>query len=231
MSKSILIHTIGTRDLQIPIDVPINQETRDLLGENDEDGRFYVINKRSDRGQTTTTFRDRCQKLLDLYTQKPDSEVVQKTCFPIVEPAIQYIKSTQFALDKLVLVPTFQTVPYIFDTDILGKIIKQVFLKRIQAQYAIIDVEVSDLDISAYRRNDEFSLIGSVRDKMDNILQDQYEHVFISHKAGHPSVMNALIFYGCFKNYTYLSTSPDDCKAVDYSELENLLRKNLESSQ
>lgn len=229
MSKTVLIHTLGNRDLQFSMDGSIPPIIyKNLLEENTEDEAYLVIKKGSPKGDNY--FRKNCKMLSQEIAADTENNIIPGIKFPMVDSAIRYIQEECHVsqIDKLVLIATCQAKPFAFDTDELGALIETHLSPYFSQKPGIEKIEVFYLEISAVSRQDELGLFNGVHKALQNILAEGYDQVFISHKTGLPKVTFALTFAGFFQGYSYLSASDKEVVVEDMSGYEKLIRELIQ---
>lgn len=197
MSKSILIHTIGNRDLQFDRTITAAEMKLFEFEENSDENTFYVLKKKYDGGN----FNKQSKALLGKLRLKKHKALKDKIHFPMLEQVCNYVISKGIKLDKVVLCVSKQIPPYGTDTNYIADVIHKYFENQLIDELGIEEIGYEYMSMNLRSRQDTFVYC---YEKMLPQLVKGYDKVFISHKQGHPSVTFSLILAGLFEPYTYL---------------------------
>ncbi len=204
--KNYLVVTLGTREIQIPFH-KIEENNFEVIEEKEERfSKFFIQkkNKTSDRIEV----RQPSKEFPDFYTISPRTtgKIIDDNYglfrpiidFPIVRPALEYLKQKEVNLDVIMLVYTDQEEAFksekvkfqnkendsVYYADIISKLIKEdfFFVNTEIHQFAIID-NVTDLGF----QYDDFKRINE-----SLLYPDEVKQVFLYPQGGIDQINQAL---------------------------------------
>lgn len=208
MSKTLLIHTLGNRDLQFKGSVPGAFMSR-YLEPNSEDHDYYIIRKGGD--EPDASFRSYSARVLAELKAKTGAEILPHLHFTILEQIISFIfnETSCSQLDEVWLLPTKQNKPFIFDTDKIGLIAKEFLISRLTKNPNIDKVQVRYLKIAGNNRDVIVQQVDEICSKI------QHEQVFISANQGLPEVTFAFTLMSILNGYTCIKAHPFKMPEID----------------
>ncbi|RMG70674.1 MAG: hypothetical protein D6722_08400 [Bacteroidetes bacterium] len=234
MGKTLLIHSLGNRDLQLSKAAPIPGEFRDKYFEDNSEGLeervFYVVKK--DR------FRDHCRDLHHTLTygldQAEKAALETHLEMPILMPVLRKVAKRFQGIDRLMLLATQQPIPFRQDTDEAAKIAALLLHERYSReapdpkQAWLGEIEIRHFD-SKPGPERKARMIRECAGMLEDAKKDGFDRIFISPVAGLPALTEALIFVGYFQNYTYYEpiALTQEVIEMDFGEQEQILAQNV----
>ena len=225
MGKTLLIHSLGNRDLQMAKSAPVPGDITDRFFDNNmEPGGegYYVVKKQN--------FRMHCMDLeQSLSYEFSESEYLRQYLeLPILQPVMRWVAQTQGGIDRLVLLATKQAQPFQLDTDAAGKIASQLLQQRYSRPAGTepllneVALEFIDSEPGPQRKG---RMMKTCFELLQDLQKEGFDQIFISPMAGLPDLSEALIFIGYFQAYTYLYHTPKDGRIhqMDFSIQEDIL--------
>lgn len=205
--KNYLVITLGTREVQLPLN-KIEENNFEVIEEKGERFTKFFVQKIND-SSVRIEVRQPSKEFPDFYTISPRTtgKIIDDNYdlfrpiidFPIVRPALEYLKQKEVNLDVIMLVYTDQEEAFksgkvkfqnkendsIYYADIISKLIKEdvFFAKSEIDQFTIID-NVTDLGF----QYDDFKRIN-----VSLLYPDEVKQVFLYPQGGIDQINQALI--------------------------------------
>ncbi|MEA5461609.1 hypothetical protein VB796_21255 [Arcicella sp. LKC2W] len=231
--KNYLVITLGTREIQLPVN-KIEENSFEVIEEKGERfSKFFVqrINDSSIRFEV----RQPSKEFPDYYTISPRTtgKVIDEYYalfqpiidFPIIRPAIEYLKQKNVSLDVIMLVYTDQEEAFksgrvkfqnkendsVYYADIISKLIKEdsFFINTEIDQFAITD-NVTDLGY----QYDDFKRINHLL-----LYSEQVKQVFLYPQGGIDQINQALILR-LIETFKGKVKQLQKAEGVDFKELD-----------
>ena len=229
LDKTILIHTIGNRDLQVQNgpDVAIPVSITKLLTDNKEENGYMIL--KNDRIEEHC-FRANSKHLEEHLEYHKESLLKKHLEFPMLRKVLDHVihreseTNKRKHIDQIRICVTKQADPHIQDTDYVGKICEKFYFPKVKDYVDEIVVEEMNVKPSP----DKEKVINVVNDILDRVIADGFKHIYISNKQGLPDVTFAFVFCGLFQSYTYLSITPQGVKEEKNTSYEKLIVKLIE---
>lgn len=234
MSKTVLLHTLGNRDLQFPKDKGIPSGfARAYLMDNTEIGaENYLVIKKSGGFEEQRSFRDISALILKACQDDKEGLIYrQALSFPMLDQAIQYVFQHHGGLDKLLLCTTHQLPSHAQDTDLVAEIATQHFQEKFKDNPKVGEILIRYLNISPTNKGRE-RMLQQFHQLFQELKEEGFENIYISNNQGLPAATKALDFIGLFQGYHYLSIHPlegvNEVSNIAYEEiLTELIRERL----
>ena len=204
--KNYLVITLGTREIQLPVN-KIEENDFEIIEEKGEKFIKFFVQKKSN-SSVRIEVRQPSKEFPDFYTISPrttgkiidDNYILFRPIidFPIVRPALEYLKQKEVNLDVIMLVYTDQEEAFksekvkfqnkendsVYYADIISKLIKEdfFFVNTEIHQFTIID-NVTDLGF----QYDDFKRINE-----SLLYPDEVKQVFLYPQGGIDQINQAL---------------------------------------
>lgn len=219
MNKTILIHTIGNRDLQFfKEEATFKDKERLLLTDNREDERFMVL---KNDWEGDRLFRANSDELLRYLEADSAGRLKKNLQFPMLEMAIQHVVDQKTPVDQIRICVTKQADPHHQDTDYVGKICSQYYFPKLQEKFYIPEIKIEEMDVKP--DPNKVTVMQTVNKILERVLAEGFNHVYISNRQGLPDVTFAFVICGLFQSFHYLSITPRGVVKADISEYEDLI--------
>lgn len=229
MSKTILIHTIGNRDLQFASSVS-TKLSRSILESNPEDpDSLVLIKNNSNRGKN---FMDCAVELIGMLEnpREDKEEILKHMSFPMLEQVCNYAfhHSESSSLDEVVICATTQIRPFYLDTVKIADLIKGYYeellinkvpgIKKVTYKYMVLDLSPGASREEIFRY---------CYDEIFNTYIEEGDQVFISHRQGHPDITFSFMLSGLFQSYHYLVPGEGKVNLEKLDVYEKRISNNL----
>ncbi|MEO0641392.1 MAG: hypothetical protein AAFY70_16785, partial [Bacteroidota bacterium] len=194
---------IGKRDLQFKRSIA--SDYVEILQENREDSRMWVLNQ-------SHNYRKLTQSLLALLEDADDEQkehILSNICFPMMEQAVDYVKTQEGSLDQLIICPTDQPDPFESDTVFVGELIEQHMKSRLQRTYQIQRLEVVYLQETLAPGSPKAPIYEFVAEEVVRPFKDPTGTTYISQRPGLPDVSLAFLLAGLYQSFRYLTPMKD----------------------
>ena len=231
--RSILIHTIGNRDLQFSNMVRGDGNfDKDYLEQNKEKGKenFLVI-KKGIRNSKHTFNKNSELILRQLENSSYAEDLRENLRFPLLESAIQFVRSQlTYPIDQVLVCTTYQMPAHPFDTFFVGKIVEKYLGSRVKTgSFHTVKRHVMNI---APVGNLRAKIVKECEQLLEEVKGNNYQKIFISNTAGLPALSEALNLVGFFQGYNYLGIDANKgAFVVDKKDQEevvfNLAKKKL----
>lgn len=207
--KTLLVHTIGNRDVQFVED--IKEKIKQKLLRSNPEGGHGVLEVGANKSES---FWDRTKALADhLETAGPRTTQYwydQMDC-PMLESVVQYVTKEEITINQLWLLSTGQDPPYgpyIKDTYHAARLIEQYITdQKKQIKPSLFDAieKVKILRLTRNLQEDRQGILFDLHQWLENAHLD-FSDIYISNKGGLPKVTEALNLIGILTDYHYLSS-------------------------
>ena len=236
MSKTVLIHTLGNRDIQFSSEAKLSAKiTETYLSKNTEVGSEYFRHIRKSTYDTDSEkklgFRQIC-KILEERIRKGDEDLKTAMKFPMLEKAGEFVlnQAAVQRIDKLILCPTRQDKPHPMDTDHLAPLAQR-FVKGLYSRKHLIDhIEVKPIPINPQNPKAKLKMYEAIENLYTELEAEHFDKIYVSNRQGLPDVTNAFDLMGLFRGYEFLvirSGSGQGVQIDDRGAQEQYLAKML----
>lgn len=227
MPKTLLIHTIGNRDLQFTNQLPAKYVNGYELEFNKEGmGEYYVIPQRS----KNSYFRSICQDVIMDLGGLHASHILDCMRMPMLEAVCQYIyKKENTLIDRVLLCFTAQPEPFRTDTDKIGEIIENYLEDKLSTRLPqVAEFSYKYMALRLDPEVEKYSIFQYInREVMQTSIQG-FDRVFVSPRQGHPDITFAFQICGLFQGFSYLRLGKDGVAVDSLAPYEEIIRQIIQ---
>jgi hypothetical protein len=197
MADTLLIATVGNRDLQLLPEVPLTDDQNALFMHFSEHSNHKVIRRDPKKG---IMFRECSKQLRDQHA----SSLSEAFCWPMIEGYLQHIRqeSGQATPVDVCLVATGQQPPHDTDTDIMADLLASL----LEPQAGIDSVWSKQINAQPNR---DFNSLTTFFTHLFDQLTSQYSSVYVGNSGGTPLMSSTSQMGGLFRGLHFVYTQAD----------------------
>lgn len=206
--QTLLVHTIGYRDLQFHKATVDDQLAEKYLVDNRDDPTAMVVSPRS--ASDGTSFRSMTKAIYERLVEAPEDQrmaLLEGAFCPMLDSVAAYVQA-QAPINELWIMASKQEPMYDTDNYFLSKIM-ELYIQHHRAHHANSPyASIQRVLTQALRSELKYDRKGVLLEihSLFQTVDEQFGQVYISNKGGLPKVTEALHLIGVLTDYHYLSS-------------------------